>query len=156
MKATLLCGKVCCGKTTYVKELLHQTPAMLLSCDELMLSLLPPQLGDLHEEVSRRAQGYLFHQAEQLLRLGVDVVLDWGFWQKESRRAAEEFFRSRGFETEWVYLKLSDDEWQRRIDRRNREAPPDAYPVDDNLKGKCAALFEEPTADEGIAFTVVT
>lgn len=155
MKVTLLCGRICCGKTTYVKKILQERRAVLLSVDELMLSILPRQLGELHDEVSSRAQGYLFSQAERLLTLGVDVILDWGFWQKESRRAAEEFFRSRGFETEWVYFDLSEDEWRRRIEKRNREAPKDAYLVDANLKAKCEALFEEPSEAEGLHTVVV-
>lgn len=156
MKVTLLCGKICCGKSTYVKELLRTRRAVLLSVDELMLSVLPPQLGELHDEVSERAQSYLLSQAERLLDLGIEVILDWGFWQKESRRAAEEFFRSRGFETEWVYFDLSEDEWQRRIENRNREAPGDAYHVDANLKAKCEALFEEPSEAEGLHVVVVS
>lgn len=152
-KAILICGKLCCGKSTYVKALLEQRKAMVLSCDDLMLALLPEQLGALHEEVSQKAQAYLFAQAAELLSLGVDVILEWGFWQKESRRAAEAFFRSRGFETEWHYIQVTDEEWRRRIAHRSAEAPSDAYRVDQGLMEKCQALFEEPSPAEGINFT---
>ena len=148
----LLCGKLCCGKSTYTKALLERRRAMLLSCDELMLSLLPEQLGDLHDEVARKAKDYLLARAVELLTLGVDVILDWGFWQKESRRTAEDFFRSRGFETEWIYLKVTDEEWRRRIAKRNAEGPPGAYRVDEGLLQKCISRFEEPDAAEGIEF----
>lgn len=152
-KAVMICGKLCCGKSTYVKALLKKRRAVVLSCDELMLSLLPEQLGALHDEVSQKAQAYLFARAAELLSLGIDVILEWGFWQKESRRAAEAFFRSRGFETEWHYLDISDEEWRRRIARRNAEAPPDAYRVDEGLIEKCQTLFEKPSPEEGIRFT---
>lgn len=148
----LLCGKLCCGKSTYTKTLLEHRRAMLLSCDELMLSLLPEQLGDLHDEVAHKAQAYLFARAAELLALGIDVILDWGFWQKESRRTAEAFFRSRGFDTEWIYLKVTDEEWRRRIAKRNAETPPDTYRVDEGLMEKCQARFEEPSPEEGITF----
>ena len=150
----LLCGKLCCGKSTYTKTLLERRRAMLLSCDELLLSLLPEQLGDLHDEVARKAKGYLLARALELLELGVDVILDWGFWQKESRRAAEDFFHSRGFATEWIYLHVTDEEWRRRIAKRNAEAPPLAYRVDEGLMNKCQSLFEEPDPEEGIKFQV--
>ena len=148
----LLCGKLCCGKSTYTKVLLEHRRAMLLSCDELMLSLLPEQLGELHDEVARKAQAYLFARAAELLALGIDVILDWGFWQKESRRTAEDFFRSRGFTSEWIYLNVTDEEWRRRIEKRNAEAPPGAYRVDEGLMQKCVSLFEEPGPQEGIVF----
>lgn len=147
-KAILICGKLCCGKSTYTKKLLEKQPAMVLSCDDLMLSLLPEQLGVLHEEVSRKAQEYLFARAAELLALGVTVILEWGFWQKESRRQAEEFFRGRGFETEWHYIRVTDEEWRRRIEKRNAEAPAGVYQVDENLVEKCRALFEEPDPEE--------
>lgn len=151
-KAVLICGKLCCGKSTYVKTLLERRRAVVLSCDELMLALLPEQLGALHDEVACKAQAYLFARAAELLTLGIDVILEWGFWQKESRRTAEAFFRSRGFETEWHYLKVTDEEWRRRIAHRNADAPPDAYRVDEGLIEKCRALFEEPSPEEGIEF----
>ena len=69
-KLILICGKLCSGKTTYAKTL----PAVTLSVDELMLSLLDPFLGEMHEVYTARAKDYLLRKAEELLENGVDVV----------------------------------------------------------------------------------
>lgn len=143
-KAILICGKLCSGKSFYTEKLRKEKRAAVLSCDELMLALFPEQLGDRHEEISARVQAYLFHLAEELLSAGNSVILEWGFWTKESRRAAEEFFRSRGFETEWHYIQVSEETWRKNIEKRNGAGSPDAYTVDQNLAEKCAALFEPP------------
>lgn len=147
-KAILICGKICCGKTTYTQQLKQERGATVLSCDELMLALFPEQLGDRHEEISQKAQAYLFQRAADLLELGVPVILEWGFWTKEGRRGAEEFFRSRGFETEWHYIEVPGETWKRLLEKRNQAASSDAYYVDPNLARKCEDLFEPPEPDE--------
>lgn len=147
-KAILICGKICSGKSTYVNRLQKGTPSALLSCDELTLALFDSQLGDRHEEITQKARAYLFQKAAELLGLHVSVILDWGFWAAESRREAEDFFRSRGFETQWHYIEVSDAAWRRNMEKRNREAPAGTYFVDPSIAAKCAALFEPPRREE--------
>ena len=62
----LICGKICSGKSTWAKALCRESGALCLSVDELMLALLPERLGDLHDEVAARAQGYLLRQAARI------------------------------------------------------------------------------------------
>ncbi len=147
-KAILICGRLCCGKSTYTEKLKKERRAAVLSCDDLMLALFPEQLGDSHEEFSKKAQGYLLERAADLLGLGVPVILEWGFWTRESRRQADAFFRGRGFETEWHYLSLDRETWRGFIEKRNREGAKNAYYVDENLIKKCEALFEPPAENE--------
>ncbi len=144
----MICGKICCGKSVYAEKLRQQRRAALLSCDELTLALFDEQLGSRHDTVTKKVQDYLFQRAAELLELGVDVILEWGFWTKESRRAADFFFRGHGFETEWHYVEVSDRLWRERIEKRNREGPGSAYFVDANLMKKCAELFEPPEEGE--------
>ena len=65
----LICGKICSGKSTWAKALCRESGALCLSVDELMLALLPERLGDLHDEVAARAQGYLLRQAARIARV---------------------------------------------------------------------------------------
>ena len=39
-KVLLICGKICCGKSTYAKKLKEENNAVILSVDEIMLSIL--------------------------------------------------------------------------------------------------------------------
>ena len=147
-KAILICGKLCCGKSTLAAALLRENRAAALSCDQLTLALFPQGLGEGHDDLAARARQYLLDRAADLLALGVDVLLDWGFWTRESRRETERFFRDRGFETRWHYIQIDDDEWRRRVAKRNQEAPAGAYAADEGLIAKCQALFEPPEPGE--------
>lgn len=40
-KVTQICGMLCSGKSTLARKVCAQSGAVLLSCDELMLSLFP-------------------------------------------------------------------------------------------------------------------
>ena len=51
------------------------------------------------------------------------------------------------------YLKIGEEEWMRRIRHRSRDIArgvSGAYEVDDGLRGKCLAAFEEPEGEEGV------
>ncbi len=146
-KAILVCGKVCCGKTTYTASL-QANGAVLLSSDELMRLLFDEYLGDRHDVLARRVNDYLLQKSLELLAAGVDVVLDWGFWTKEGREAVLDFYRQHGYTAELHYIEIDDATWQQRIEKRNANRGPSDYYVDDGLREKCLSRFEPPeTAD---------
>ena len=150
-KAILICGKICSGKTTYAETLKKREKAVVLSSDELMLSIFDPLLGDRHDEMAGRANSYLLNMAVRLIEAGVNVILDWGFWTKKGREEVSEFFEKRGIETDWRYLAVGDDQWKRNIEKRNAEVlagRTQAYYVDEGLLRKLESRFEEPGAEE--------
>lgn len=150
-KVILICGKICSGKTTYAGELKKKEGAVVLSSDELMLSLFDPLLGDKHDELAKRANDYLLGLALKLIEADVSVILDWGFWTKAGREDVSRFFRGHGIETEWHYVRISDEAWRRNIDKRNREVEEgkaQAYYVDEGLLKKLESRFEAPEAGE--------
>lgn len=150
-KAILICGRIASGKTTYARRLCREGNAVLLSCDELMLTLYSADLGVRHDEVAGRAQRYLYQKALELLKAGVSVVLDWGFWTAASRRYARNMFESRGFACELHYLNTPMEQILENIDRRNRAVAAgaeQAYPVEAGLLLKMTAAFTEPKKEE--------
>lgn len=147
----LICGKICSGKSTWAKALCRESGALCLSVDELMLALLPERLGDLHDEVAARAQGYLLRQAARIARAGVPVVLDWGFWARRDRDAARAFFAAKGLPCRLFYREVSPEQLRRNIAARNarvRSGEGGAYFVDEGLLRKMEARFEPPGAEE--------
>lgn len=150
-KAVLICGKICCGKSTYAQRLRVERKAAVLSVDEIMLALFGPYAGDRHDEYTDRLQRYLLEKSVELVASGVDVILDWGFWSKAKRSAARAFYKARGIACECHYLDVSDEIWRERIARRNAQVARGevaAYPIDENLAAKFEGLFESPAADE--------
>jgi predicted kinase len=132
-------------------EMVKKHHAVLLSSDEITLALFGQHCGDRHDDYVERAQRYLFHKSLEILAQGIPVVLDWGFWTKEKRRAARVFYESRGIQCEFHYIDVSNDVWHRNIAIRNqavRDGKTDAYYVDEGLMKKLQSLFEAPDKDE--------
>ena len=155
MKIILLIGKICCGKTTYARQL---PGTLLISCDQLMQAMLPGGCGEHHDMLAARARRYLLHLARQCAEAGVTPVVDFGFWTPAFRREAIDALE--GFELDWRYLDVDDAEWRRRIAKRNAaiqagQADPSDYFVDEGLLQKVSALFIPPTAEELPGLTIL-
>lgn len=150
-RVILICGKICSGKSTYGNKLRIQENAVLLSIDEITLSLFGQHCGDKHDEYSEKTQNYLFNKSLELIEIGINVILDWGFWSKEKRDYAREFYSSKNIECEFHYIDVCNETWNRYIIKRNDDiltGKINAYYVDKNLADKVIPLFETPNKDE--------
>ena len=150
-KVILICGKICSGKSTYAEQLRVLNNAVLLSTDEITLALFGQHCGDKHDDYVERTQNYLFNKSLELIEVGINVILDWGFWLKEERDYAREFYNSRNIPCEFHYINISDETWKARLKKRNSAIlakETNAYFIDDNLAGKFASIFEVPSKDE--------
>lgn len=146
-KVILICGKLCCGKTTYAKRLAKKIHGVRLSSDDVMLSLFGQHLGDQHEAVAARTQAYLIQKSLEILEAGIPVILDFGFWKKAKRQEITAFYRRRGLKPEWHYIEIGDAAWKRNIEKRNAAVVDEGlldYYVDEPLARKCEQLFEKP------------
>ena len=146
-KVIMICGKLCSGKTTYARSLMEDGNAALLSIDEIMLAMFGQHCGDMHEEYAARAEKFLLGKSLELIKAGIDVILDWGFWREEQRRRIRGFYDAHGTECRMHIIHIDDAEWKRRIEKRNAEVisgKREAYYVDENLARKFERLFEEP------------
>jgi hypothetical protein len=147
----LICGKICSGKSMYAEHMCVKNNAALLSVDEITLALFGQYCGEKHDDYVERTQNYLFDKSLELINVGINVVLDWGFWMKKERDFARGFYNSRNIECEFHYIDISDETWKARLNKRNRAilaGKTNAYYVDDNLAAKFGALFEKPGRNE--------
>ena len=152
----LMCGKLCSGKSTYARALASRGNAVILSVDEIMLALFGTDAGEMHDVYVERLRAYLYDKAVEIVRGGFDVILDLGLWKRQQRDEARAFFGERGIACEIRYIEIEDDEWRRCIELRNAaiaRGEVSAYPVDDGLMRKFAAMFEPPQDGEpGIVY----
>ena len=147
-RVIMTCGMICCGKSTYARKLQAERNAVILSIDEITLTLFPEGSGEMHDTYALRAEQYLLNLSLQILRTGTDVILDWGLWTRAIRDRIRQFYASQGgIETELHYLRIDPEEWERRIRKRNASGEA-AYYVDEGLLNKVKTLFEEPSAEE--------
>lgn len=144
----LLCGKICSGKSTYAKKLHQETNGIILSCDDLMLSIFDEHLGSKHEEIVDKCKEYLYTLATHIAQSGYNVILDMGFWSKIERDTIKTRFRSLNIQTKLHYVYVDDKTQLLQIKQRNSQSNGNCYYVDENLLEKCNNLFEPPTFEE--------
>jgi len=150
-KVYLMCGKICSGKTTHSNQLRKEHKAVVLSVDEITLALFGQDCGEKLDEYVERAENYLFEKSVDIIETGTNVILDWGFWTKRERDYAKQFYSSKNIEYEFHYIDISDEEWHRRLEKRNQaviENKTSAYYVDEGLAEKFKSIFEIPAKEE--------
>ena len=150
-KVIMICGKICSGKSYYVKQIQKESHAVVLSCDELTADLFHNNLGAHHDMMMERVQKYLHKKAADIAASGCPVILEWGFWKRADRIAATEYYREKGIPVEWHYIDIADADWQRNIESRNAAVAAGTttdYAMDEGLLRKLLSLFEAPTREE--------
>lgn len=147
----LICGKICSGKPIYAEEIRRKYNAVILSCDELTLSLKGEFLPEKHDDICKKFKRYLLDKSCDILNCGVSVILEFGFWTRHERTSVKNFFAERGVAAQLHYIKVSDEIWEKHIQCRNelvKNHMSNNYFVDEGLKKKSSDLFEEPCGDE--------
>ncbi|MFI6278817.1 AAA family ATPase [Streptomyces sp. NPDC050988] len=141
----LLCGLPGSGKTTLAKRLADAIPAVRLCPDEWMADLGV----DLFDAQTRiRLEGRFSRHAQELLRLGQSVILEFGFWSHSERNEKRLGARALGAHVELHYLTAPIDELCRRLDARNGEGASGTARITREMLEEYAELFETPTSDE--------
>lgn len=150
-KVILLCGKIASGKSYWADILKREQSAVVLSCDELLLDLGMMDLGEKHDEVLALVKQYLYKKAMEINGLGINVILDFGFWRKSERQDLSTRLQAAGINFEWYYIDISDEDWASNIDLRNKAVEAgqqQAYIIDEGLLKKLADAFQVPEPDE--------
>jgi predicted kinase len=141
----LLCGLPGAGKTTLAKRLAAELPAVRLCPDEWLAGLAV----DLYDEAARdRLERQLWRHAQELLRLGQAVVLEFGFWGRAERDEKRHAARALGVPVELRYLAVPVDELCRRLEIRNRAGGWGTAPVTREMIESYLPLFQAPTGAE--------
>jgi predicted kinase len=123
--AFLLHGYLGVGKTTLARRLEAEHAAIRFTHDEWMRALYgddPPQayFADYAGRVSRLIEGTW----TRCLELGLNVVLDFGFWSRSERDHTRARIAQLGGECRLYRLTCPDEVARQRIEGRNRD--PDA------------------------------
>jgi len=141
----LLCGLPCSGKSTLAAQLERELPALRLTPDAWLMRIA----GDGFDEAKRSAvEAIQLELALRALALGIDVILENGFWIRAERQAYRARARALGFRTRLYYLDAPLAELQRRLGLRNATLPPDTFALAPHLLEEWSRLFEAPEPDE--------
>lgn len=145
----LICGLPCSGKTTLARRIEQERSALRLTPDEWIVRLFGKDIsGSPLDAIRDPMESVLWDLAERVLTLGVDVILDFGFWSHSER----EDFRSRalqlGCRSELHFLSVSQEVLMTRLAARNQRRPTGTFWIDSARLTEWASSFEPPAEDE--------
>jgi len=126
--AHLIHGFLGVGKTTLARRLAETVPAIRFSHDEWMARLYgndPPV--EHFPEFYRRVSEQLEQVWPRCLELGVDVVLDFGFWTRRERDAFRAKVAAVGALARLYRVTCFEEEAWRRIEKRNTDLQGSLY-----------------------------
>ena len=134
-----------CGKTTAARKFEVEHDALRLTKDEWIKALYgaanPSSAGDVME-------GRLVAIALRTLRLGIDVVLDFGLWSRDERSALRFAGGQAGASVVMWYAPITLAEQRRRHDLRLAAHPRSTWPMSDEEMATWACSFDAPSPGE--------
>jgi predicted kinase len=133
------------GKTTRARQIEAEHPALRLTLDEWMIPLFGvPDAGGKQDVL----EGRLLSTAMRALRIGVNVILDFGVWSRNERSALRWLAGDVGANCELHYLAIEPEEQQRRLESRFEREPGSTYEMRHFDLDTFRSQFQVPGPDE--------
>ena len=145
----LMVGLPCSGKTTKAKILEKEYNALILSTDKWHIKLFGDDAMDSeHDKRHSIIEEIEWEIAERALSLGIDVIMDFGFWGKEERMFHKNKAKKLGVNFKIHYMDVSIEELYKRLEKRNQELPDGAFTIPKEKMDEYVPKFEIPGKEE--------
>lgn len=145
----LICGLPGSGKTTLAKQLEISENAVRFCPDEWIAEILrDPNDTKEMDRLRDVVESIQWSFAKRLLALGIDVILENGFWSREERSRFRVEAEALGAKVKLYFLEVGLDELWRRLSERNANLPSGTFFVCRKDLESWMKLFEPPTKDE--------
>lgn len=149
----LIVGLPCAGKTTYSKKLAHDKFALRLTPDDWHIRLFGHDftldfVDPKHDARHQRIEEIMWDVAARALQLGIDVILDFGFWGKSEREDYRVRAAQLGAESIVHFLNVPEQVLLSRLEERNAKLPEGTFQIPASKLLEWMQVFQVPTADE--------
>jgi predicted kinase len=143
----LLCGLPGAGKTTLAKKLEGERRAIRLCPDDWILGIMEDANNIVERDRLRDpVEQLLWRDAQKLIEVGNDVILENGFWGRLERNQYKDHAKKMGAQVELHFLEAELDTLWARVEKRNSESTEFTMTkkeMEDSYK-----VFEPPTDEE--------
>lgn len=142
-------GLPCSGKTTYAKQLAVTESALLFTPDVWQLKLFGQDFHNPdHDKRHDLIEQIMCDVAYEALEIGVNVILDFGFWTKKERDSFREKARKLNVGFKIHYMDTPLDELYRRVEIRNKQTGEGIVHFDPEYLELWNKWFEPPDKKE--------
>ena len=141
----LMCGLPGSGKTTNALRLEEEIPALRLCPDDWLADLeIDMWDGGLRDRLEKR----FWMLAQDLLRHGMSVILESGFWLRADRDEKRLGGQALGASAEMIVLDVPFEELVSRLAIRNSDISRGFVVISRDQLGDMVPFFDLPGADE--------
>ena len=147
----MICGLPGAGKTTLARRLEAELDGVRLSPDEWLHRIAgeDSERADRANREHRDAvEGIQFDLALRLVPLGLNVILENGFWTRDEREGLRSRASAAGVGSTLHYLDVTVDELWLRLERRNVSLPPGTFRITRAQLDEWSTIFEPPSPSE--------
>lgn len=145
----LICGFIGAGKTTFAKKLEEETGAVRIVKDEWSIRLIGNDpIIDGYAQWDRKiidlSRDIAFYIAEK----GNDIIMDEGFWEKETRDEMRKRTAAIGAKLVMYYLDTPIETIRARVVGRNDNLGKDSFKISREMLDGYLKHWEPPMEDE--------
>lgn len=145
----MLCGKIAAGKSTLSAELRQIPLTIVISEDSYLKRLFDSEINNVSDYIrcSQRLRDAVSPLIQDLLRMGVSVVLDFPANTHATRSWMRTLFESTGADHRLHFLDVSDEVCKARLRARNATKSHD-FAASDTEFDQITSYFVPPSEAE--------